>query len=90
MRVRVVQADALPNLAEVQDGIALTHIGKLSHFIDPGDGLLLWIWRRSHVLRTSNSCAKDRTSERFVRRCPSRSPVRTIETICTLRESHVV
>jgi len=42
MRVRVIQADALPNLAEVQDGIALTHVGKLSHFIDPGDGLLLY------------------------------------------------
>jgi len=42
MRVRVIQADALPLLAEAAPGIALFHVGKLSHFLDPGDGLLVY------------------------------------------------
>lgn len=42
MRTRVIQAQALPDLAEASTGISLYHVGKLSHFIDPGDGLLIY------------------------------------------------
>lgn len=43
MRLRVVQANALPLVADAQPGIALFEVGKLSHFLDPEDGLLVYI-----------------------------------------------
>ena len=42
MRLRVIQASALPDLAGAPVGISLVQVGKLSHFLDPGDAMLVY------------------------------------------------
>lgn len=42
MRLRVIQASALPDLAEAPVGISLVQVGKLSHFLDPEDAMLVY------------------------------------------------
>lgn len=42
MRVRVLQAGFFPDLSEAPIGISRVQVGKLSHFIDPGDAMLVY------------------------------------------------
>jgi hypothetical protein len=42
MRLRVLQAGFFPDLSEAPIGISGVQVGKLSHFLDPGDVMLVY------------------------------------------------